>query len=226
MSPRLNIVTVKYGTAYPADYVNRMFSMLRRHLDEDFDAWCITEDPRGLEASIKPIKPLFNVPGWWNKLFLFSPAMPEGEILYLDLDQIITGDISPLLAACRKSGAKLCAYRDPLQWQGSAINSSWLYFRHPDLAFIYDAFVKDLPGVLTLEGGDQLYIWRHMKDVYFVDDVLPNGIKSFKFQLCKITGQTLNVPLDIDPAVRVINFHGRPKPHELMQVPWVQQHWH
>ena len=61
---KLNIVTVKYGSAYSADYVNRMFSMLRRHLDEDFVAWCITENPKGLGRSIKTIKPLFNVPGW------------------------------------------------------------------------------------------------------------------------------------------------------------------
>ncbi|MGB5093443.1 MAG: hypothetical protein WBN97_09065 [Parvibaculum sp.] len=223
---KLNIVTVKYGSAYSADYVNRMFSMLRRHLDEDFVAWCITENPKGLGRSIKTIKPLFNVPGWWNKLFLFSPAMPKGEILYLDLDQIITGNITPLLVACRQSEAKLVTYRDPLKWMGSEINSSWLYYRHPELAFIYDAFRKDLPQVLKLEGGDQLYIWQHLKDVDFIDDAMPKGVQSFKFQLCATIGGGYSIPMRIDPAVRVINFDGHPKPHELGNVPWVQQHWH
>lgn len=225
MSSRLNVATVKYGSAYPVDYVNRMLSMLTRHLAEPFDLYCITEDASGLDPEIKVLTPPFDVPGWWNKIFLFSPIMPSGETLYLDLDQILTGDIAPLLEACRKSRARLAAYRDPLRWMGSQVNSSWLYFRAPELSFIYDAFRRDLPSVLDLEGGDQLYIWRQMKDIYFVDEALPRTVKSFRFEVCDNDGKALNVPAAIDPDVRVINFHGRPKPHELPQVPWVQQHW-
>lgn len=225
MSSRLNVATVKYGSAYPADYVNRMLSMLTRHLAEPFDLYCITEDAAGLDPEIKVLAPPFDVPGWWNKIFLFSPVMPKGETLYLDIDQILTGDIAPLLDACRKSRARLAAYRDPLRWMGSQVNSSWLYFRAPELSFIYDAFLRDLPGVFDLEGGDQLYIWQQMKDIYFVDEAVPRAVKSFRFEVCANDGQALNVPSAIDPDVRIINFHGRPKPHELPQVPWVQQHW-
>lgn len=225
MSHRLNVATVKYGKAYPADYVNRMLSMLSRHLREPFDLYCITEDTSGLDPEVRVIAPPFDVPGWWNKLFLFSPVMPAGETLYLDLDQILTGDIMPLLDACRKSRARLSAYRDPLRWMGSQVNSSWLHFRAPELSFIYEAFLRDLPGVLNLEGGDQLYIWQQMKDIYFVDEAVPHAVKSFRFELCAAQGETLTVPDTIDPSVRVINFHGHPKPHELPRVPWVQQHW-
>lgn len=225
MAPRLNVATVKYGSAYPADYVNRMLSMLTRHLAEPFDLYCITEDSTGLDPEIKVIAPPFDVPGWWNKIFLFSPVMPQGETLYLDIDQIITGDLTPLLETCRKSRARLCAYRDPLRWMGSQVNSSWLYYRAPELSFIYDAFRRDLPGVFELEGGDQLYIWQQMKDIYFIDEAVPGAVKSFRFEVCVVEGETLQVPSDIDAHVRIVNFHGRPKPHELSQVGWVQQHW-
>ena len=83
---RLNVATVKYGTGYTADYVNRMRAMLLRNLGEPFDFYCITEDPSGLDDEVRVITPPMDVPGWWNKMFLFSPEMPEGETLYLDLD--------------------------------------------------------------------------------------------------------------------------------------------
>lgn len=225
MGARLNVATVKYGTAYSSDYVNRMLSMLKRHLHEPFDMFCLTEDGAGLDPDIRVIAPPFDVPGWWNKIFLFSPVVPEGETLYLDIDQILSGDIGPLLEACRKSRARLCAYRDPIRWMGSQINSSWLYYRAPELAFIYDAFQRDIPDVFKLEGGDQLYIWQQMKDIYFVDEGVPAAVKSFRFELCEVEAQSLRIPLEIERDVRVINFHGRPKPHELAQVPWVRQHW-
>lgn len=64
-----------------------------------------------------------------------------------------------------------------------------------------------------------------MKDIYFVDEGVPAAVKSFRFELCEVEAQSLRIPLEIERDVRVINFHGRPKPHELAQVPWVRQHW-
>lgn len=225
MISRLNVATVKYGTAYSADYVNRMHSMLKRHLHEPFNLYCITEDASGLDPEIAVIAPPMDVPGWWNKIFLFSPHVPQGETLYLDIDQIVTGDLAPLLSACRKSRARLCAYRDPIRWMGSQMNSSWLYYNAGELTFIYDAFCRDMPGVFDLEGGDQLYVWQQMKDVYFVDEAVPSAVQSFRFEVCEAQGTNLNVPNTLQPSVRIVNFHGRPKPHELPQVPWVQAHW-
>jgi alpha-N-acetylglucosamine transferase len=38
-----------------------------------------------------------NWPGWWSKLELFRPGIFKGRVLYIDLDSIIIGDLSPLV---------------------------------------------------------------------------------------------------------------------------------
>ncbi len=38
-------------------------------------------------------------PGWWSKLELFNPEHPDigsSDLLYIDIDTVITGDIRPL----------------------------------------------------------------------------------------------------------------------------------
>nr|WP_145924153.1 hypothetical protein [Halomonas elongata] len=36
-------------------------------------------------------------PGWWSKLELFRPH--GGDLLYLDLDTVVRGDLQPLIDA-------------------------------------------------------------------------------------------------------------------------------
>jgi hypothetical protein len=40
----LSVVCVKHGTKYPADYVNRLYNMVRRHLPGNWRFICLTDD--------------------------------------------------------------------------------------------------------------------------------------------------------------------------------------
>ena len=100
-TPR-TIVCMKWGTKYGPGYANILLSMLARFLEPPFRLLCFTDDATGLDPRIQA-RPLPHVPigqGWpergWNKLGLFHPDLdlPAEPTLYLDLDVVITGDMS------------------------------------------------------------------------------------------------------------------------------------
>ncbi|HIG37520.1 MAG TPA: glycosyltransferase, partial [Oceanospirillaceae bacterium] len=43
---------MKWGTLYSADYVNRLYAMVSRHLSLDFNMVCFTDDPTGIIPDI------------------------------------------------------------------------------------------------------------------------------------------------------------------------------
>ena len=51
-SYEIMIVCVKYGTKYGADYVNKLYAGVKRHLSLDHKFACFTENPEGLHEDI------------------------------------------------------------------------------------------------------------------------------------------------------------------------------
>lgn len=54
----LNVVCVKYGTKYGADYVNKLYYGVKKHLSLPHTFTCFTESPTDLDPSIivQPLK--------------------------------------------------------------------------------------------------------------------------------------------------------------------------
>jgi len=44
----VNVLCMKWGNKYPADYVNRLYSMVARNMQRPFRFICLTEDSVGL----------------------------------------------------------------------------------------------------------------------------------------------------------------------------------
>jgi len=73
---------MKWGTLYPADYVNVLHSACRRNLTGAFRFVCLTDDARGLADGIEayPIPDLGLSPGMrksgqWAKLGVYLPDL-------------------------------------------------------------------------------------------------------------------------------------------------------
>ncbi len=94
-SRQLTVACLKWGTKYSVDYVNILYSMVRRHLSAPHRFVCLTDDPAGIACETLPIVP--NLPTWWGKLTLFNHPLP-GRILYLDLDTVIVDGIDGFAA--------------------------------------------------------------------------------------------------------------------------------
>ena len=88
----MNIIFVKWGTKYSSEDVNTLYKSLVR---EDFDYYCYTDDPSGIDPNINiipiPKKPALKV--WWNKLYMFNKDFPlTGKTIFFDLDVYIRSD--------------------------------------------------------------------------------------------------------------------------------------
>src|SRR6056300_462458 len=110
----MNIVTFKWKkpdtgyklktqVSYGSKHVNVLYQSIKRNTTLDFNFYCITDDPSGLNPDIKYI-PLWNkcinLGGCYNRLFVFSKEMRKiigKRFLSIDLDVVITGNIDKLL---------------------------------------------------------------------------------------------------------------------------------
>ena len=100
----VNVLCMKWGTKYSADYVNTLYAMVSRNLSREFRFVCLTEDARGLDKKIE-VFPLPEIAvsldgpeRGWNKLAVFSETLYDlkGKVLCLDLDLIITGSLDDI----------------------------------------------------------------------------------------------------------------------------------
>jgi len=91
-----NIICAKWGTYYGPEYVNILYSMIKRNTTTPFRFICLTDNPTGIREEIET-KPLLDksLEGWWAKVAFFqSPLFDiEGPVLSIDLDMVIVDNI-------------------------------------------------------------------------------------------------------------------------------------
>jgi hypothetical protein len=90
---------------YGPDHVNRMRSMLSRHLDLPHEVVCVTDQPEGLDEGVRtaPLdRDTIGSPrSRFPKLALWRPDAAEffggDRLFFLDLDTVIVRDITPIV---------------------------------------------------------------------------------------------------------------------------------
>jgi len=147
MKQKLNILTLKFGTKYGVDYVNRLYSGLKRNTTVDFDFYCYTERADGLHKDIiwLPLDPRCNT--HWQKLeFHRENFLDDGDkCLILDIDWIITGNMDEILNYPLERGEFATVYR----W--------W----------------SDRRDRCPMNGGFQMFYagdTQHLWDIYYIGD--------------------------------------------------------
>jgi hypothetical protein len=139
-------------------------------------------------------------PGWWAKIELFRPGLFTGRVFYMDLDVLVTGDISPL---CAGSGFAICQ-----NFGASVYNSSAFAWDGGD-TLIFDRFdPADMPRL----GGDQDWIVECRPDA----QAFPAEMAVSYNAHCSGRG--------MPPDARLIACHGRPKPPDI-QDEWFRSRW-
>lgn len=189
----LTIWCVLNGTKYTNEDAHVLKAMCKRHAPPH-EFKCLSDRPI---AGIDCVIPEENWPGWWAKLLLFKYG--KGQCLYLDLDTVVVGDLTPLLSD-NLSMPKNWALSGHGGWQSSVMSWNGDY---PALYADFDPGILEPPangncGTYVGLWGDQEYITQKMGE-----NVIPmSGIYSYKYH-CRN-----GLPGD----ARVVCFHGDPKP--------------
>jgi len=243
----LHIVCYRWGTKYGVEYVNKLRSMVARHLRRPHLFHCVTDEPAGLSCGIIPHRlPDSHFNGNWNKLMTFQPdflGLAGETVVCLDLDVVIVNSVD---FVADSPGHDFVIARN---WaRGMRGNSSVFRVKVGSHAHVWEDFARDPESAIdrfhgkTRCGGDQRWLNHAIERYeYFEAD----RIVSFK-RHCDSKSLALNLPfgLNLTTAVfgqarvpanaSIILFHGEPLPPHVAHgsygrwkhAPFVGAHWH
>jgi hypothetical protein len=236
-----NVICMKWGTKYGPEFVNKLHSMVQRHLSLHHRFVCFTDNASGLHPNIeiKPLPPMDLPPGkerGWLKLSTFNAPLAdlEGPTLFLDIDVVVVGSLDEFF---EHNPGRFCIIHDwQKPWRITG-NSSVYRFEagaHPDLLA---GFLANIDRVKNEVRNEQAYLSRELhrqgKLHYW-----PRGwCVSFKYGCIPTFPlnffQTPRLPV----GAKVVVFHGLPNPDDaligkghgllrhVLPTPWIEEHW-
>lgn len=232
----INCACVIHGTGYTWDYVDRLYSMLSRHLSAEVRLHVYTEENRPVpEPYIKHILDDWKISGpkqsWWYKIQLFDTTKFAGPLLYFDLDIVIINNVDWIP---RLSLDYFWTVRDfKFLWNTVSQNSntSIMWFDTKKFDYVYKNFKKyELQNILLKYRGDQDFVTDEISTGIrrFFDQ---NRVKSWRWEcldggynFIKKKHNSPGIGTEFPDSASILVFHGHPKPSETTD-PVILQHW-
>ena len=243
------IVTMKWGTRYGAEYVNRVREAVSRHSAHAHRFVCFTDDPAGIGPGVEthPLPDLGLPPqafrrGAWPKLGIFhdNSAKLAGPCLYLDLDVVMVGSIDCFFEY--RSG-EFCLIRDWEHWHQRVRNFGKPRIGNTSVFRFEGGAMRDIPRIFLAQRSEALARFRNEQRFLSYHSEAkcwwPRAwVVSFKRHCIPVFPANLVRPPGIPGQSRIIAFHGRPNPHEALAgyrkgpfhrwvqpTPWIETHW-
>ena len=212
-----NVICIKWGDKFGADYVNSLYDMVEKNLTIKHRFVCFTDKPEGIkeEVEIRPL-PELNDEGLpekaWKKLGLFTDKLAdlEGEALFLDLDIVIRDNIDCFF----EQEGEFYIIKD-WDFPNDIIgNSSVFKFKVKQHKDIIENFYKEGPDIRKRYKNEQAFLSHQMHDKGLLKYWDKSWCVSFKRNCLRPF--PLNFFMEpIDPKeAKIIIFHGRPNPKQ------------
>lgn len=242
----VNVLCIKWGTKYGADYVNRLHSMVSRHLHRPFRFICLCDEAEGIHPTIE-VKPIPLVgfdefdqrKPWtfghgWLKLTSFADPLYDlsGKTLFLDLDIVIVGSLDEFFDA----PGEFTVIKEWDKTDGTGNTSAYLFTigAHADAL---DHLKNKYPAAIADVRNEQEYITEFLARQGKVHYWPEAWCRSFKRHCMRrgIMG-LFSVPA-IPEGAKIIVFHGKPDPPDaiagksgrwyrrVLPTAWVAEHW-
>lgn len=248
------VACIKWGTLFGPDYVNRLYSGVRRNLDCDLRFVCMTEHSAGLHPDIEtiplPVEPYqakmdaalarANRQGAMRKVSLFRQGVIpdlEGPVLGFDLDVVITGDLTPIW---EMAPGKLAMRHDWIEKRKGRPTGHGSVFRYDPAAHPYlyeDLAANPYEETEKARGSEQRYTSHKAMDNGDFAYIPERYLVSFKHDCLDLPPLNYLRAPHLPEDARVVCFHGRPKMPEAVAgyrgsllrwsrpAPWLEEHW-
>jgi hypothetical protein len=246
----MNILTLKVGTKYSSDYVNRLCGSIKRNSTVDFNFYCYTEDAEGLNEDIRiiPIEDVDAFQKQWHKIIFHKTGfgdIQEGEhCLILDIDQVVVGNFDDILNHTLEPGQFGCIRRWWSRRQDLCkINGGFQMYRMGDTNHMWETFVSNpdhwqhyYVNAGLAEGpvnGEQNFIHQHAGDNRYWFNEKWFG-KYEEKDMLKIQMQWLNEVDKYDPFyigeefnedVKIVHFSNAENKMENYDIKWIKENW-
>lgn len=221
-----NIICMKWGTRYGADYVNRLASMVRSHLSQPFRFVCFTDDPTGIDTATYPrgtvelrelpameLDPSLPERGW-RKLTVLGERLSDlaGRALFLDLDLVVLDDLSPFFEL---PGAFRIIHDWSRPWRVTG-NSSVFRFELGRHADVLRYFVEHGEEVRRRHRNEQEYLSASMAEKGILEYWPTEWCRSFKRHCMRRFPLGYFLTPVLPERTKILIFHGHPRPHEAL----------
>ena len=214
----LIVACVRTGTKFGFEYVTKLRNMVARHLRVPYSFACLTDMPERAEGIVFVDVSAIGLVGWWAKMLLFEPAWRgRSQIIYIDLDTVIVGNLAPL----QDVPHEFAILESPVRRAGipsypCKYNSSVMVIAGGRCAHIWERFDKHRSALMLAHDryGDQAAIEELYPDAGILNSLMRKGFFLNYREL------TMIPPTDAS----VVNFGGPNKPANC-PIPWVQQAW-
>ena len=216
------IICMKWGKRYGSDFVNRLNSSIKRHTRRPTQFFCFTDDNSGINKDVLCKKlPEIKLPEKisftpWRKLSVWQYPLNElkGDVLFLDLDLIITGNLDRFFDY--KPG-NYCVIENWTQIGQNIGNTSCFRFPIEKYDFIFKKFQKDPVKIWKLHHIEQIYLSHEIKDQNFWPT---EWCKSFKHNLLPKWPMRIWKPAMLPSETSIVAFTGKPDPDDVINGIW------
>lgn len=215
---------MKSGGRYDRTWVDRLFRGVSAHWDmpQPLRFICLSDEKWAAPYEVHPLR--FGFPGWWSKIELFQRFSHfHAPTLYLDLDTVIAGPMSNILARPMKTNERgFRVMRDPYNATLQSAVMRWTgHWMHYTGHIIFSEFVR--------KPAHYMRAYELQGDQAFIRDVVIELSKSWSyFTPAEVMSFKAEWQLSSSPVTTAIQFHGDPKPdalpddHELKRK-WIDQ---
>ena len=217
----MNVICVKWGSKYPAYYVNRLFNMLNKNMPIEFNFYCYTDNSEDFNSNIKIIPIETDLESWWNKIELLN-IFDKGENILLDLDIVILNPLERLCSIKTRTVSVLYS-----QWKEGFLkdktryptlyNSSIMKWYGDQGKEIYNYFNENKQLILFKYSGIDRYLFNEPVQV----DILPTSIAYSYWKGVRYGKDTVPEKLRNDYEICIVNHN--PKMHEINS--WILNYW-
>jgi len=217
---------MKWGTLYGADYVNRLYNMVKRNLSGEFRFVCLTDDKTGIIDEVECFDcPEVAIPEphcnrGWRKVSLWAQTVEglnPGDALFIDLDVVITGSLDDFFEL--PGDFIVCKNWSSAGADGRIGNTSIYRFTIGSHAYLLDRLLTKTDEVLSEFSNSQTFISRTVKEGAM--QFWPEGwCHSFKVH-CVPSGirRWFEEP-KLPEGSRIVIFPGVPNPHDAAAGQW------
>jgi len=243
----LKICTVYYGDTYTPDYVGKLYDGIRKNCSIPFQSICISDDPSVEADIVLPYNHYGDTKKHWHKLKFFSPYFgyqnPGDDIIIMDIDQVITGNIDDLIGHDVEEN-QLITYGT---WWYSSLqtNGGFYKFKSGSLDYVWNDFIAG-PEYWQMHYynervvhfpyyGEQNYVnwkteeheakiiktpekWIGKCDINIKEDTINNRLYNKKF------GDYMFMD-NVNPDIKVVHFTGPGNTIHNNRNGWIKDYW-
>ena len=227
-SESVNIICLKWGTVYGPEYVNRLYRGVKANMDRSFRFVCFTDNRAGLDPEIEAVDFPSAPPGWkygWPNIFvklcLFKNGLAglKGPTLFLDIDQVVIGDMGRFFDY--KPG-EFCIIRNWIELRKRLFrrlpkigNSSCFRFEAGEMNYVYERFLSDMDSAVNRKyyRTEQAFL-THAVGLENVNWWPSDWVVSFKRTCMRWFPLNLILPARYPRKGSILCFHGLPTPQQ------------